>query len=410
MEKFRSIISEFFVDLRAQKLRSFLTMFGIIWGTVAIVVLVAFGVGFRKQTIASMHGMGEAVAIMWPGNTSKPWMGYGVGRPLPLVEDDAKLLIEQVPGISAISPEYSKNGTARVGQNILNPLVTGVNVAYGDMRNIIAQQGGRYINDLDIQQRRRVVVLGNKVKELLFGDQDAIGRTVFVDQTPLTVIGIMKKKTQPSSYNSQDQDRIFIPLTTYTSLYGAVHVNNIIYKIKDPRAWEEIEKEIRVVLARKYQFDPTDEDAPSIWDTAESDQIIFYTFLGINIFLGLIGSFTLGVAGLGVANIMFIVVHERFREIGIKRAVGATKKNILFQFFSETFFIVASGAIIGFLIACGIVAAVSKLPIQDYVGTPEISAEVVGITIFVLTAVGLLSGLMPARSAANLDVVECLRD
>jgi putative ABC transport system permease protein len=409
METFRSIISEFVVDLRAQKLRAFLTMFGIIWGTVAIVVLVAFGVGFRKATIANMHGMGEGIAIIWPGKTAKPWAGYGIGRPIPLVEEDTKLIKEQVPNITAISPEYSKEIDARVGQNILTPLLTGTNVIYGDMRNIIAQQGGRYINDADIEKRRRVVVLGDAVKEFLFGNQDAVGKTVFVSQTPFTVIGVMQKKTQPSSYNRRDQDRIFIPLTTFASLYGAVHLNNVIYRIRDPRIGEEVEQEVRAALAQKYKFDPTDKDAASIWDTTEGDRLTFFLFLGINIFLAMIGSFTLGVAGLGVANIMFIVVQERVREIGIKRAVGATRKNILIQFFTETFFIVFTGSAIGFLISWGIIALLAGLPIKEYVGTPEISFEVVGITVFVLFTVGILAGLMPARRASNLDVIECLR-
>ncbi len=153
METFRSIISEFIVDLRAQKLRAFLTMFGIIWGTVAIVVLVAFGVGFRKQTAANMHGMGEGIAIVWPGSTTKPWAGYGIGRPISFVEEDTKLITAEVPAVCAISPEYGKRTVAHVGENILNPLVSGVNVVYGDMRNINPEQGGRFINTLDIQDR-----------------------------------------------------------------------------------------------------------------------------------------------------------------------------------------------------------------------------------------------------------------
>ena len=409
MEKFRTIISEFIVDLRAQKLRAFLTMFGIIWGTVAIVVLVAFGVGFKKQTASNMHGIGEGIAIMFPGKTTKPWAGYGIGRPISYVQEDTKLISSQVPNVFAISPEFNKRTTARVGENILNPTVSGVNVVYGEMRNIIAEAGGRFINILDLQDRRRVAVIGDKVKEFLYGDQNAIGKTVFIGQVPFMIIGVMLKKTQPSSYNSRDQDRIFIPISTFASIYGTIHLSDIIYQIKDPRLGEETEKEVRASLSKRYKFDPTDEDAVGIWDTTNFDRLSFYMFLGINIFLGLIGSFTLGVAGLGVANIMFIVVQERIKEIGVKRAVGATKTNILFQFFTETFFIVFTGSVIGFIISYGIIALLSMMPIKEYVGTPELSFEVVGITIFVLITVGLLSGLMPARRASNIDVVECLR-
>ena len=409
METFRTIISEFIVDLKAQKLRAFLTMFGIIWGTVAIVVLVAFGVGFRKQTVANMHGIGEGLAIVWPGKTTKPYAGYGIGRPLSFVAEDTKLVISQVPNVSGISPEYGKRTTTRVGDNILTPLISGVNVVYGDIRNINPEVGGRYINTLDLQERRRVAVIGDKVKEFLFAEQNAVGKTIFIGRTPFTVIGVMQKKTQPSSYNSRDQDRIFIPLTTFESVYGSIYLNNIIYQVRDPRLGEETAKQVREALSKKYRFDPTDQNAVWIWDTTDFDRLAFYMFLGINIFLGLIGSFTLGVAGLGVANIMFIVVQERIKEIGVKRAVGATKVNILFQFFSETFFIVFTGSAIGFIISYGIIFALSFLPIKEYVGTPVLSMEVVLVTIFVLITVGLLSGLMPARRASNLDVVECLR-
>ncbi len=409
METFRTILSEFIVDLKAQKLRAFLTMFGIIWGTVAIVVLVAFGVGFRKQTVASMHGIGEGLAIVWPGKTTKPYAGYGIGRQLSFVEEDTKLVAAQVPNVSGISPEYGKRTVTRVGENILTPLISGVNVIYGDIRNINPEAGGRYINTLDLQERRRVAVIGDKVKEFLFADQNAVGKTIFIGLTPFTVIGVMQKKTQPSSYNSRDQDRIFIPLTTFESVYGSVYLNNIIYQVKDPRLGEETAKEVREALSKKYRFDPTDQNAVWIWDTTDFDRLAFYMFLGINVFLGLIGSFTLGVAGLGVANIMFIVVQERIKEIGVKRAVGATKINILFQFFSETFFIVFTGSAIGFIISYGIIAGLNLLPIKEYVGTPVLSMEVVIVTICVLIAVGLLSGLMPARRASNLDVVECLR-
>jgi len=409
MEKFRTIIKEFVSDLKAQKLRAFLTMFGIIWGTVAIVVLVAFGVGFKKQMATNMHGIGEGIAIMFPGRTTKPWAGYGIGRPMSFVEEDTKLILAQVPNVCAISPEYSRRATARVGSNILNPTISGVNVVYSDMRNINPEAGGRFINTMDLQERRRVAVIGDKVKEFLFGEQNAIGKTVFIGQTPFTIIGVMQKKTQPSSYNSRDQDRIFIPISTFASVYGSVHLSNIIYQIQDPRLGEQTVKEVRAALSKRYKFDPTDEDAVFIWDTTMFDRLSFYMFLGINIFLGLIGSFTLGVAGLGVANIMFIVVQERIKEIGVKRAVGATKMNILFQFFAETFFIVFAGSIIGFLISYGIITVLSLLPIKEYVGVPVLSYEVVGVTVFVLIMVGLLSGLMPARRASNLDVVECLR-
>ena len=409
MNHLGTIISEFILDLRAQKLRAFLTMFGIVWGTVAIIVLIAFGVGFKKQMSINMHGIGESIAIMFPGKTTKAWEGFGIGRPMSFREEDARLVGSQVPGIRAISPEFGRRTPTRVGQNILTPLVSGIYPIYADMRNIIPEQGGRFINDIDMKQRRRVTVIGDKVKEFLFGQSDALGKIIYVGEVPFMVIGVMQKKTQSSSYNSRDQDRIFIPASTHSSIYGSIYLNNIIYQVKDPREGEAVSEQVRQVLAKRYKFDPADKDAVWIWDTTSFDKFIFYFFLGFNIFMGLIGSFTLGVAGIGVANIMFIVVQERIKEIGVKRAVGAKRSNILFQFFMETFFIVGLGSALGFLIAFGIIQVLQYVPIKEYVGTPELSLEVAIATVTILCVIGLFAGLMPARRAANLDVVECLR-
>ena len=409
MNHLRTIISEFILDLRAQKLRAFLTMFGIVWGTVTIIVLIAFGVGFKKAMSINMHGIGESIAILWPGKTTKAWEGFGIGRPMSFVEEDTKLLISEVKGMKAISPEYGRRTVTRVGQNILTPLISGVYPNYADMRNVIPEEGGRFIDDLDMQHRKRVCIIGDKVKEFLFGESGALGKVLYIGETPFTVIGVMQKKTQSSSYNSRDQDRIFIPASTHSSIYGSIYLNNIIYQVEDPRMGDEVSEQVRQVLAKRYKFDPADKDAVWIWDTTMFDKFIFYFFLGFNIFMGLIGSFTLGVAGIGVANIMFIVVQERVKEIGVKRAVGAKRSNILFQFFMETCFLVGLGSAIGFAIAYGIIAVLQYVPIKEYVGTPELSLEVAIATVVILGVIGLFAGLMPARRAANLDVVECLR-
>jgi putative ABC transport system permease protein len=410
MTRLSTTVREFLRDLTAQKLRTTLTVFGIVWGTVAIVVLLAFGMGFKRQLSINMHGIGESIAIMFPGRTTKAFEGFGIGRPMSLREEDVQLLASQIASIDRISPEYSQYDTpVRVGENITNPLISGVIPVYGDMRNIIAEPGGRFINDLDVRDRKRVVVLGDEIKRLLFGDTYAVGRLVFVGTVPFTVVGVMQKKIQNSSYNRRDQDRIFIPSSTFASVFGADRLNNIIFTAKDPSRSEETVSQVRSVLGRKYRFDPEDEDAVWIWNTAEFDKFVFVFFLAFNIFMGLIGSFTLAVGGIGVANIMYIVVQERTKEIGIKRAVGARKSDILIQFFSETIFIVAIGSAIGFGLAVLIVKALQFIPIKDFVGTPELSIEVAIATMAVLTVVSLSAGLMPARRAANLNVVDCLR-
>ena len=405
-----SDINEFIRDLKAQKLRTFLTVFGIVWGTVAIVVLLAFGTGFKKQMSVNMHGIGESIAIVFPGSTTRPYEGFGIGRSIRLTEEDAHLLGLQVRGIDKISPEYSGHEQqVRVGENRINTLVAGVYPVYAEMRNIIPEQGGRFVDDLDLKERKRVALIGDETKRLMFGDGEAVGKIILVDEVPITVIGVMQKKTQNSSYNRRDADRVFLPASTFASLYGVTDLSNIIYTPKDPTRSEETIEEVRRVLAKRHRFDPGDKDAVWIWDTAEYDKFMFYFFLAFNIFMGLIGSFTLAVGGIGVANIMYIVVQERTKEIGVKRAVGAKKSNILSQFFIETFFIIALGSALGFLIAWGIIEAMQFIPIQEFVGVPVLSFPVVLATVVILSLIGLAAGLLPARRAAGLNVVDCLR-
>ncbi len=410
MGHFFSIFAEFIEDLKNQKLRTFLTLFGIVWGTVAIVMLLALGFGFKRQLTKTMHGIGQGIAIMFSGQTTKSYHGFNKGRAVDMHESDVALLTREVPKITAISPEYSqRNVQVRRGEKKLNPNITGCYPVFHDMRNVIPQFGGRFINDMDMQQRRRVVFLGDEVKKFLFGEDDAVGQTVYLGETPLTVIGILAHKQQNSSYNSRDQDRVFIPSTTFTAIYGVTVLRNLIYQVTDLTASDAVEEEVRQVLARRYKFDPTDKDAIGIWNTAELDKFLFYFFLAFNVFMGMIGSFTLAVGGLGVANIMFIVVQERTREIGIKRSLGARRTTILWQFFVETLFIVGLGAMVGLAISFGLIQLLQFIPDNPFIGKPQFSIEIALAAGSVLALIGLIAGLLPARRAANLDVIECLR-
>jgi len=404
------LIRQFLDDIRAQKLRTALTVLGITWGTVAVVVLLAFGVGLADQMQRNARGMGDGIVVVFGGRTTRAYAGYKEGRPIRLREEDAALIAREVSGIEAISPEYGGRGRpVRRGTAIVNPYITGVLPVYGELRNIIPEPGGRFLNDMDEQRRRRVVVLGDGVKKLLFGDEEAVGEQVFIGAVPFTVVGVMRPKTQNSSYSSRDADRVFIPASTYRALFGAPFLSNLIYRPVDPVQAPAIEREIYELLGRRYRFDPGDKDALMVWDTNEMMRMFRYLFLGFNVFLGVVGSFTLTVGGIGVANIMYIVVRERTREIGVKRSLGARRRDILFQFVTEACLIVAMGAALGFLLSVALIRVVALLPIQEAVGTPTISSTVLGATLALLALIALVAGLLPARRAATLDPVECLR-
>ena len=405
-----NVLREFVADLRVQRLRTTLTVMGIAWGTVAVVVLLAFGVGLERQTRKRFHGLGDRIVILWGGRTTVPYMGFGEGRYIRLHEDVGQQLTREIPGILMISPEYSNRSTPiRRGIKSAQPNITGIYPVYGTMRNIIPEMGGRFINEQDLSGRRRVAFLGDELAELLFEEDEPVGQQVFIGETPFTVIGVMKPKLQNSSYNGRDKDRVFIPASTHTALFGNRYVNNFVYRVADASRSQEYESQVYEILSRRYTFDPRDEDALSVWDTAEIERMFGYLFFGFNVFFAMMGAFTLTVGGIGVANIMYIVVRERTREIGIKRSVGAKRRDILFQFFAETFLIVGLGATCGFLFSYGIVFLLSFVPLQDFVGTPTISPVVGAVTLSLLAVIAFMAGLFPARKAANLDPVECLR-
>jgi putative ABC transport system permease protein len=400
---------EFFEDLRAQKLRTSLTVLGIAWGTVAVVVLLAFGVGLERQTTKRFHGLGDRIVILFGGRTTKPFAGFGTGRPIRLTVDDVPIIAREVSEIEHISPEFiTRSVRVRRGVKAAAPAVTGILPVYGLMRNIIAESGGRFINDRDVAERRRVAVLGDELAKLLFGDEPAVGQ-VFLGDTPFTVVGVMRPKLQNSSYQQRDKDRVFIPATTQYALFGDRFLNNIVYRAKASELTKAAERRVYETMGRRYKFDPTDKDALGFWDTSEWETRFGKMFVAFHIFFALVGSFTLLVGGIGVANIMYIVVRERTREIGVRRAVGAARADIMRQFFAEALMIVSLGAALGLVLSVGLVIALGGLPIKEFVGVPTISPAVLAATLVLLALVAFAAGLMPARRAAALDPVEALR-
>ncbi|HTD69245.1 MAG TPA: ABC transporter permease, partial [Gemmatimonadales bacterium] len=363
---FYILLQEFLGDLKTQRTRAFLTFFAVTWGTLAVVLLLAFGEGLKRTVRDGLLGAGERIFMVYGGETSKSFAGLGQGRRIRLVEEDLDLIRNAIPDVDRGSVSYGRWGTSfQMGKTRTNAFLEGVGPEHQTIRHMDPDQGGRFINPADVARRRRVLFLGNELAERIFGKgADPTGKTVVVDGLPFTVVGVLKKKFQDSSNNGPDAERGVIPYSTFRTIYGNRFVNHLIVQPRDASRGPLVKAELYRVLGRKYSFDRTDERALGMWDFIESEKENLAVGLGIQIFMGLVGAFTLVIAGVGVANIMYVVVKERTQEIGIKRALGARRRHIMAQFLFEAMAIALSGGLVGLAVATLIVLGVDAIPTE----------------------------------------------
>jgi putative ABC transport system permease protein len=410
---YRELIREFLQDLNAHRTRAVLTFVAITWGTIAVVLLLSFGEGLGNQMMSGLINAGNRIMVLYGGETGIPFEGSPKGRPIRMVEDDAEMLRRAIPAIAMISPQYRQFVRLTNGRTSTSTECEGVNAAFEEMRRMYPTAGGRFLNDVDVARQRRVLVLGHEIAAELFGPADPTGRQVLLNDVPFTIVGTLQKKLQTSMNNGPDSRRAVIPYTTFRTMFGPTIVNSIVVRPVDPSMQEEVKKEIFRVLARKYHFDPADERTLFIWDFIENEKMSRKIGTGVSIFLFAVGLLTLVTAGVGVANVMYVVVKERTREIGIRMAVGARRSYILLQFVGEALFIAFLGGGIGILISWAIVSGVRLIPSEDgamqFLGKPILSASTMFLTAGILALIGLLAGFFPARKAASVDPVESLR-
>jgi len=401
-----------FRDLIRQPLRTALTLSGVVWGTFSVVVLIAFGDAVSKAQIKRFHGMGQGIVLVFPSRTTVAWQGFTKGKAVRVTPEMAEAIPEKIPGIEFISPEFVGSRLIRYGRNEFRNTVRGVNPEFERMRNTIAGKG-RFIDPEDMAGRKRVCFIGDVLAADLFGTEEPVGRAVSVDSVPFTVIGVQQKKLQNSNYSGQRDERCaFIPWTTYTALYGDKYVANIIFRPRDLGRSKAVMEDVKGHLAKLIGFSPADPDALGVWDTMDFEKTFTTFFIAFTVFLGIIGSFTLLVGGVGVASIMRVVVEERTREIGVKLAVGARRRTILWQFFSESLVIMLLGGLLGFGLSVVALQAAKAIPageFLDFIGVPVLNPLVIVSTISILLVIGVVAGMLPARAAASTNPIEALR-
>jgi putative ABC transport system permease protein len=396
-------------DTRSQKLRTLLTLFGMIWGTAAVSLLLAFGDGLQKQSLKNNRGIGTNVVIGWPSRTSMPFEGLAKGRYILMDDDDIQLLRQKAYGLKAISVEYQAGLRLQRAAKVLTVSVSGVEPDFGEIRNLIPAVGGRFINHLDQEKRRRVAFLGNELAEQVFGEESPIGQSIQLQGFPFLVIGVLNEKIQNNMYSGPDSGRVIIPASTLKMMTGQRFISNFVFSASDVTKNEALIGDVRQIMALKHRFDPIDHQTIILRDTTESARLIQTFMLALKIFLGIVGCLTLVVGGIGVSNIMNVVVEERTREIGIKMALGAKPRLILGQFVFETLALTIVGGILGILITLGICVIFPAFNLTDYVGDPAISPGAAAATAVMLGLIGLVSGYFPARTASNLDPVVAMK-
>ncbi|HXG59435.1 MAG TPA: ABC transporter permease [Thermoanaerobaculia bacterium] len=402
------VIKQLVRDVRSEKLRAFLTLFGIVWGTVAISLMLAFGTGLHKQLIKSMAGLGDRIVIGWPGLTSIPYEGLGRGRRIRIMEEDLLAIRSEIPRLKGISGEFSETLRIDYGTRTLSVDVSGVTPEFGTMRNLIPDRGGRFIDPIDMQNQRRVAFLGDELATNLFGSTPPVGKTILVNHSPFLVVGVLRAKAQDSSYSGRDKDKMFVPSSTFRALTGVKYIDNFVFQAATAGETKRVTDALLAALGKRLRFDAKDKEALSMWDTTEQFRFFDNFMLAFNAFLGIIGVLTLVVGGIGVSNIMNVVVEERTREIGIKMALGAKQRWILRQFLLETLLVTFLGGAIGFAISIGI-CALFPGNLVEYVGKPVVSPLVAALTALALGVVGFTAGYFPARDAANLDPVVAMK-
>jgi putative ABC transport system permease protein len=411
------IVQESWFALQRSRTRSLLTMLGIVWGIVAVTLLIAYGSGFRAVMVNAFNAFGKGAVTCWGEQTSEQPGGQRAGKVVRFELADLDAVKAEAPLVKHACLETVKWLPVSYGDRMANTAIRGVCPEYGEMRNEVPAEG-RWINSTDEVERRRVVFLGGRVKQQLFSGRNAVGETVQIGGVRFTVIGIMDRKIQMSNYFTSDDRSVFIPFSAAGDLWNTRYPQVLIFEPVAPQFEKKAEAQVLAAIANRQQFSPTDKKAIQMFGREEFRPIIDGLTIGMQVLLLFIGALTLGIGGVGVMNIMLVSVDERIREIGLRRALGARKWHIRLQFLAETMMLMLLGGVIGIVLSYALSALLPAMPLlgplfEDTSGKGDIHLRISAMAVLgsaiVLLFVGVLSGMVPALRASKLDPVEALR-
>jgi putative ABC transport system permease protein len=411
---FRELFADTIRTLRAHKLRTFLTIFGIGWGIVSITLMVAAGEGLRRGQKKNAESFGKDIILFNAGRTSLHAGGARAGRRLFWEAGDYRFIQQEALDCRHIMPELGNTAPVRSATNSATLTVTGSLPPFAEVRSLPVEEG-RFYTWEDEAQARRVAFLGTDARKQLFGSRPAVGETIHLGPYPYTVVGIMQRKEQNSSYDGMDVNKVFVPFSAVLRDFPnkpPATPHSVDRLIVTPLSYEQhaaCKAQVLRALGRVHNFDPADEEAASTWDTVEDAKNVRRIFDYMQYFMSAVGVASVFLGGIGVMNVMLVAVRERTREIGVRKAVGATRRAIVAQFFLETVIIVFLSGGGGMAVAYGLCALVNTLPMPSFFDGMRAGWIPALGSFALLGVVALLAAVYPASRAAAVDPIEALR-